>query len=121
LKQPAATQVHAIAAGGILLFALILAVLGRVGLSGVGPFAGTVQGVAPVAAGGLQVTIAISNDGSKGAATTCRVVEVGNPAGGRGQVVQTPVVPAGQTIQFVATVSAFGDQPIDLQAECQSP
>ncbi|MEO7663689.1 MAG: hypothetical protein ABIV26_01075, partial [Candidatus Limnocylindrales bacterium] len=63
LKQPSATQVHAIAAGGIVLFVIILAVLGRVGLSGVGPFQGSVAGVA-ARAGGLAVTIAVSNDGS---------------------------------------------------------
>ena len=45
LKQPAATQVHAIAAGGIVLFVVVLAVLARVGLSGVGPFSGVVAGV----------------------------------------------------------------------------
>ena len=120
LKQPAATQVHAIAAGGIVLAVVILAVVGRAGLSGVGPFRGEVVDVAAVASG-LSVTLAVSNDGSKGAATTCRVVEAARPVGGPGQVVQTPTVPAGGTIEFGAVVTAFGSEVQDLAVDCQSP
>ena len=92
LKQPAATQVHAIAAGGIVLAVVLLAVLARVGLSGVGPFSGTITGVQARRrrlgrdAGGHE-------QGSKGAATTCRVVEAAGPVGGPGQIVQTPLRP----------------------------
>ena len=123
LKQPAATQVHAIAAGGIVFFVLVLALLAGAGLSGVGPFGGNVSNVErnPGGQPGLVVTLSVWNGGTKGAATTCRVVEAGHPAGGRGQVVQTPIVPAGETIQFRAQVAVFGDQPLALEAECQSP
>lgn len=120
LKQPAATQVHALAAGGIVLFVVLLAALARVGLSGVGPFEGAVTGVAAQPAG-LGVTISVSNDGSKGAATTCRVVEADRPVGGPGQIVQTPIVPAGESITFTATVTAFGAAAMDLAVDCQSP
>lgn len=120
LSQPAATQVHAIAAGGIVLFVIVLAVLAGIGLSGVGPFSGTVRAV-EAREGGLAVTISVSNEGSKDAATTCRVVEVGRPAGGPGQVVQTPSVPAGETLEFTAPVTAFGMDPKALAVDCQSP
>jgi hypothetical protein len=120
LKQPAATQVHAIAAGGIVLFVVVLAVLARVGLSGVGPFSGVVAGV-EAREGGLAVTLAVSNEGSKGAATTCRVVEAGGTAGGPGQIVQTPSIPAGETLTFTSTVTAFGTDPTTLAVDCQSP
>ncbi len=121
LKQPAATQVHAIAAGGILLFVLILAVLGRAWLGGVGPFSGAIASVTAGAGGTLTVQLAVTNDGTKGAATTCRIVEGERPVGGPGQLVQTPVVPAGQTLTFSATVSAFGDAVRPLAVDCQSP
>lgn len=120
LKQPAATQVHAIAAGGIVLFVIVLAVLAGIGLSGVGPFSGTVRAV-EVREGGLAVTISVSNEGSKDAATTCRVVEADRPVGGPGQVVQTPFVPAGETLEFTAPVTAFGMDPKALAVDCQSP
>jgi hypothetical protein len=120
LKQPAATQVHAIAAGGIVFFVLVLAVLARVGLSGVGPFTGS---VANVEAGdvGLAVTISVANAGTKGAATTCRVVDAERPVGGPAQMVQTPIIPSGETLTFTATVTSFGSTVRALAVDCQSP
>jgi hypothetical protein len=120
LKQPSPTQVHAIAAGGIVLFVLFLAVVGRVALRNVGPFSGEVRNVV-AAQGGLEVTLAVTNAGSSASATTCRVIEASRPVGGPGQLLQTPNVPGGTTIEFSAPVSLFGDQPIPLTVDCQSP
>lgn len=121
LKQPAATQVHAIAAGGIILFVLILAVMGRVATGGIGPFAGQVAGVEAAPGGtGLAVTIEIENAGRTNSATTCRIVTPDRPIGGAGQVVQTPNVPAGESVTFTAIVTAFGDEPVDLAVDCAS-
>jgi len=121
LQQPAATQVHALAAGGIVLFVVILAILGRIGLSGVGPFSGQAGDTVAAPGGGLEITLSVSNRGSKAAATTCRVVEADRPAGGPSQVVQTPVVPAGGSITFTASITAFGDEPRALGVDCDSP
>lgn len=120
LKQPAATQVHAIAAGGIVLFVAVLALLARIGLSGVGPFHGLISGVV-AANGGLAVTIDVSNEGTKDAATTCRISDAERSAGGPSQVVQTPPIPAGETLTFTATVTAFGAAVRPLAVECRSP
>ena len=120
LKQPATTQVHAIAAGGIVFFVLFLAVIGRVALGGIGPFSGEVRGVAPTA-GGLQVTLSVTNAGSTASATTCRVVEASRPVGGPGHLVQTPNIQPGQTLEFSAPVSEFGTEVQDLAVDCQSP
>jgi hypothetical protein len=120
LKQPAATQVHAIAAGGILLFVLFLAVVGRGAMQGIGPFKGEIRSVIPVV-GGLRVTIAVTNQGTNASATTCRLVGADREAGGPAQLLQTPNVPGGQTIEFSSPVSVFGDQRIDLAVDCQSP
>lgn len=120
LKQPAATQVHAIAAGGVVFFVLVLAVLAQVGLRGVGPFSGSITSVAG-SDGGLAVTIAVANEGTKAAATTCRVVDAERTAGGPGQIVQTPVVPAGGSLTFTATVTALGSTVRALAVDCQSP
>ena len=120
LKQPSATQVHAIAAGGILFFVLFLAVLGRVAIGGIGPFSGEVRGVAPIA-GGLEVTLSVTNAGSTASATTCRVVESTRPVGGPGHLVQTPNIQPGQTLEFSAPVSEFGTEVQDLAVDCQSP
>lgn len=120
LKQPAPTQVHAIAAGGIVLFVVFLAVVGRLVLGGIGPFSGEVRSVA-AAASGLEVTLAVTNAGSTASSTTCRVVEATRPVGGLGQLLQTPNVQPGQTIEFTVPVSVFGDQVVALIVDCQSP
>ena len=120
LKQPAATQVHALAAGGILLFVLILAVLGRGALQGVGPFNGEIRDIQS-AQNGLLVTVAVTNKGTTASATTCRILGADREPGGPAELLQSPNVPAGTTIEFDAVVSAFGDQPADLIVDCQSP
>jgi hypothetical protein len=120
LKQPSPTQVHAIAAGGIVLFVLFLAVVGRLALRDVGPFSGEVRSVVATPSG-LEVTLAVTNAGSSASATTCRVIEASRPVGGPGQLLQTPNVPGGSTIEFTAPVSLFGDQPLALTVDCQSP
>jgi hypothetical protein len=120
LAQPSATQVHGIAALGILAFVAVLAVLGRVTLSGTGPFTATVDGVAPSGAG-LAVTVSVMNVGSKAGSTTCRVVEASHPIGGAGELIQSPVVQPGSTTRFTAVVSNFGAAPVALAVDCPSP
>ena len=120
LKQPAATQVHAIAAGGIVLFVVFLAIVGRLALGGIGPFTGKIASVV-AAPGGLAVTVTVTNAGTKNSATTCRVVAADREVGGPSQLLQTPNVPGGQTVQFVTTVAVFGTEVRQLAVDCQSP
>lgn len=120
LAQPSATQVHGIAALGIIVAVIVLVVLARFFLAGTGPFFGYVAGVA-AADGGLAVTIVVVNSGSRDAATTCQIIEEARRAEGPRQVVQTPVIPAGEERRFTASVSRFGAAPLTLVADCQSP
>jgi hypothetical protein len=120
LAQPSATQVHGIAALGIIVFVAFLAAMGRLAVSGTGPFEARVDNVA-AADGGLAVTLTVANEGKKDVATTCRVVEAARPIGGAGELVQTPKIAAGAAAQFTATVTRFGTTPIGLAVDCQSP
>lgn len=120
LAQPSATQVHGIAALGIIIFVAVLFALGRFAIAGTGPFSGTVDGVAP-AEGGLAVTLLVRNAGTKAGATTCRITNESRPVGGAGELIQTPVVPAGSDLRFTATVTRLGTTPIGLAVDCQSP
>lgn len=119
LSQPAATQMHGIAAVGILAFVIVLAVAGRAVLAGAGPFGGSVVRVEPTA-GGLAVTIDVSNQGSNAASTTCYVSESPARFGGFKQGVQAPLVAPGATVRFTATVTRFGTEPIGLAVDCPS-
>lgn len=120
LSQPSATQMHGIAAVGIIAFIVVLAVAGRATLAGTGPFSGELRDVRPAAAG-LSVTIAVTNEGEKAAATTCALTELPSRAGGVQQVVQTPLVQPGETLQFTALVTRFGTTVVGIAVDCQSP
>jgi hypothetical protein len=120
LAQPSATQVHGIAAAGIIAFVVVLAVLARFTMAGTGPFSGAVEGVAAVG-GGLTVTLVVANQGTKDAATSCIVSEAGQLGAGRSQLIQTPVIPAGSQLRFTATVTKLGASQLDVAVTCQSP
>jgi hypothetical protein len=120
LSQPSATQMHGIAALGILVFIVVLAVAGRAVIAGTGPFAGTVVEVAPTT-GGLAVTIEVTNEGSTAASTTCYVSESPKPFGGTRQQVQAPLVQPGATVRFTATVTRFGSEPTGFAVDCPTP
>src|SRR5215204_4797541 len=95
LKQPSASQAHGTVILGISVAIVLLAVLARLAVSGVGPFAGGIAGVA-ADPGGLLVTITVTNEGSSAGSTTCRV---GDPEirgiGPETAFVTSPVVQAG--------------------------
>ena len=63
LKAPSASQAHGTAALGIVVAVVVLAVVARLAMSGVGPFTSSVAGVAADPAG-LRVTITVTNAGS---------------------------------------------------------
>jgi hypothetical protein len=120
LSQPSATQMHGIAAVGIIAFILVLAVLGRVVLSGTGPFTGQVGSVAGTG-DGLSVVLTVTNEGKKAASTTCVVAASPATVGQPIQVVQTPLIQPGATVQFTAVVTKLGTTPVNLAADCSSP
>lgn len=119
LSQPSATQMHGIAAVGILGFIVVLALVASVAMAGTGPFTGRVADVAPVD-GGLAVTLSVANEGSNATATTCQVREDREGMGRAVEVVQTPSIPAGGEIAFTRIVTRFGTTPVPLAVECGS-
>ena len=120
LSQPATSQAHGTVFLGIAGAVVLLAVAGRVALSGLGPFHGQVSGVT-TAADGLAVSLTVHNDGTKDGSTTCRITETARNGTGPAAVVLTPRVPAGRSLTFSAPVDQFGTTPLALSVECQSP
>jgi hypothetical protein len=118
LAQPSATQMHGIAAVGIIAFIVVLAVLGRAFMVGTGPFTGTIGAVTSTTAG-LSISLTVTNEGSRDTATTCEIQESPAIPGHPTQVVQTPLIRAGQTLEFTAEVTKFGTTPVALAADCQ--
>lgn len=120
LSQPSATQMHGIAAVGIIAFIFVLAVAGRAALSGTGPFVGNISAVGAVPTG-LVVTLSVTNEGKKATATTCAIAETPARIGAATQVVQTPLIQPGATVEFTAVITKLGLTPIALAADCSSP
>jgi hypothetical protein len=119
LSQPATTQVHGTVVVVVALAIVGLAVLGRVALSGIGPFRAEVSSVT-AAPSGLVVTVTIHNDGSKAGATSCRIMDAARAEGGPTAVIQTPRVDAGQSREFSTTVRQFGNKPVALTVQCDA-
>ena len=121
LSQPAATQMHGIAALGILGFIVVLFVVGRAVIAGAGPFTGQVTGVAPApAVDGLAVTISVKNEGTNAGAITCWVAETPPRVGAPGQSVQSPLVQPGRSATFTALATKLGSAPLQLAADCST-
>ena len=119
LRDSSSSQVHGIAIGGIVLFIVILAVVGRVAISGIGPF----DGAATAAQDGtaLNVTLTVTNKGSSSGQTTCRILDPLDRTSNIGAFVLSPRIEAGQTVTFTHRVTELGDTVRPLKAECSSP
>ncbi|HEY4190630.1 MAG TPA: hypothetical protein VGM28_09430 [Candidatus Limnocylindrales bacterium] len=118
LKAPAASQAHGTAALGVVIAVVVLAVVARLAINGVGPFTSSI-GTATADAAGLHVTITITNTGSSAGVTTCRVSDPAMPGiGPEAAFVQTPVIQPGATVAFDAVVTSLGTTPKLLSVSC---
>jgi hypothetical protein len=120
LRDVSPTQVHGIAFVGIVTAIVILAVVGRLAVSGVGPFTPEVAGVAPDG-DGLSVTLTVTNHGRSAGQTTCRLVDPLDRSGGGAGFVLSPPIEPGQTVTFTKRMVGLGSTVRDLSAECSSP
>ncbi len=120
LAQPAASQAHGTVFLAVGLAVVGLALVGRLALAGIGPFQGSVVGVAP-APGGLAVTLEVRNEGSRAGATTCRIYDPSVPGiGPESAQVLSPRIEPGATVTFTKIVTELGSEPRPLAAECRS-
>lgn len=120
LAQPSASQVHGTAFLGVVIAVILLAVLARVAISGVGPFDGQVSAVAQ-SDGGLTVTLVVTNNGTSIGSTTCRLSDPAARFGGASGYLQSPRIEPGATITFTGQISQLGTTPRLLAVECSDP
>lgn len=119
LPQPATSQAHGTIALGLFIGVVALAIVAKLAVSGVGPFTGTVTAVEP-AAGGLAVTLAVRNDGTKEGTTRCRVFDPRSPGiGDRPAMLQTPRIGPGASASFTEVVTVLGIDVRTLAVECR--
>jgi predicted nucleic acid-binding Zn ribbon protein len=118
LAQPSSTQVHGIAFLGVGIAVVVLAIVATVAISGVGPFRASIAS-AVADPPGLNVTLSVTNDGSRAGSTTCRVYDPDLGISVRSAVVQTPRIEPGATITFNRRLTELGQDPGDLAVECR--
>ncbi len=118
LPAPASTQAHGTIFVAIVASVIGLALLGHLAIAGVGPFQGTVTAVTP-SGPGLQVTVSLRNDGTRGGAATCRIYDPREPGlGPDSGYLLSPQVAAGQTLSFAGDVTTLGPAVRPLAADC---
>lgn len=120
LKAPAASQAHGTVFLGIAIAVVVMAVVARAAVVGIGPFRTEVAGIVADPEG-LRISITVTNDGSSAGSTTCRV---GDPAirgiGPETAYVTSPIVGPGETVTFEAVVDSLGTTVRPLSAECET-
>jgi hypothetical protein len=120
LRDSSASQVHGIAVAGVAAAVIILAVVGRLAVSGVGPFDGRIVSAAPDS-GGLAITLQVTNRGTSAGQTTCRISDPADRNGGRGGFLLSPQVQGGQTVSFTKRVTELGATARPFTVECSAP
>lgn len=120
LRDSSASQVHGLALLGVAAAVVVLAVVGRLAISGVGPFDGRIVSAA-ADGGGLAITLQVTNRGTSVGHTTCRVSDPADRSGGRDGFILSPQVQPGETLTFTKRVVELGSTVRDLTVECSSP
>lgn len=120
LRDVSATQVHGIAFLGVTLAIVILALIARLAISGVGPFTSDVAGVV-ADRDALSVTLHVTNHGRSTGQTTCRVSDPLDRSGTGVAFVLSPAIEPGETATFTKRVTGLGSVARTLVVECSAP
>jgi hypothetical protein len=120
LRDASSSQVHGTAFLGVLVAVIVLAVVARAAVSGVGPFDGAVASVEGQD-GGLAITLTVTNDGSASGQTTCRVTDPSLRGGGPSEFILSPRIEPGETVTFTKVVTRLGSEPRTFDVTCASP
>lgn len=120
MRTPSASQYHGTIVVAIVLGVAALAVAGSLSVRGIGPFSGSAVAFAGSDAGGIDVTVAVVNEGEQQGRATCRLVardESGRRLGSGTAV--TPSVPAGERIVFSKRLPGVRELPEDVTVACE--
>jgi hypothetical protein len=122
LKDSASSQVHGTVFFAVAIAIASLAVAAHIAVSGIGPFAGRVTSVraAPAAGTGVIATISVRNEGTSAGTASCRLSDPADRGIDSSQMVYSPMIAPGATIEFEQQVS-FGSAGQPLAVACTGP
>lgn len=121
LRDSASSQVHGTVILTVGIAIASLAILARLLVSGIGPFAATAGVVrAGASAGSNVVSLSVTNEGRAVGSATCRVTDPEDPGLVRSLVVYSPRIEPGTTATWEQSVS-FGRPGSPLAITCKGP
>ena len=121
LRDSASSQVHDTVILAVGLAIATMAVLARLAVTGIGPFAATAGVVrAGDADGTYSVTLTVTNQGRTAGSATCRINDPQDPGLVQTLVVYTPRIEPGATATWDQAVT-FGKPDRALAITCQGP
>ncbi len=120
LRDVASGQVHGSVFIAVTGAIILLAVLARLSVAGIGPFPATIESVTRSGTG-LAVTMTVTNQGAAAGQTSCRIAKVDDRGTGRAAFVSSPRLGAGETRSFSTVVTELGAQPAELEISCRTP
>jgi hypothetical protein len=103
IGAPSATQVHGTIFIGIVLGFVALAALAQLLLGGLGPFDGRIVAARSTGGGGAELSLLVTNGGTREARANCRVTR-GGVSTSDDVTFQTDPIPAGETISVTRQV-----------------
>ncbi len=120
LKDVASSQVHGTVFVAVVGAIIVLALLARLSVSGVGPFDASVGDVV-LAGEGLTITLTVTNQGAAEGQSPCRVVDPNDRNGVGIAIILSPRIGPGETATFSQTVTGLGAVARDLVVDCPAP
>ena len=119
MVAPSATQYHATVAAAIVLAVIGLAVAASLSMRGVGPYAAAVSDVGPGEPQGVEISYAVTNEGTNAGRAKCQLIALGD-SGQRLRTAQTLTtqIPGGDTVTLTATMPGLQDEPADVTVSC---
>lgn len=119
LSGPSSTQMHATIFGGIVLGVVGFFLLARLAVGTAGPFSAEVTAATADGAGGVALTISLTNDGDATGVADCRFTRDGVPRPDD-LAFRAPALAAGQTITIERALRLAPDSPVAYVAEAVS-
>ena len=120
LRDVSATQVHGTAFIGVTVAIVLLALVARLAVSGIGPFTPRLAGITSDG-DALAVTLTVTNEGRSSGRTTCRLTDPLDRNGGGAELVLSPPIGPGQSLTFTRRITGLGSTVRDLTIECSNP
>jgi hypothetical protein len=120
LRDASASQVHGTALLSVIAAIVLLAVVARIAVGGIGPFEAVVRDVQS-SADGLNVTLDVTNRGTSAGQSTCQITDPSPTGSTAVAVVQSPRIEPGASRSFISWTTQFGSEPLPLAVVCEAP